>query len=469
MKKILLTILITQFIFTTTFCQVSSDEFNHIKEFVETTVQVPYMANAVNIQNKVTVKVTMDADMKPSKYEVVKSIRPDCDKEALRVVKLINANNFLQALNGKNSMDIEVPFYTNEKLLYEDEAETIFYDEKGEKCFSIKDAKYGFNYEVDTITGLPLSNISIWDIKNGKIKSRKAVKVDIDNTIKYQTNAFSNFDENLEMTKYSFPTELGIFSWHIFENNSPVFINIGNQTRSFYPSGRIHEEILSYPSKDGTKQLITTWFPNGQAEHQQEVNYASNNLIRKVSKLASWDTLGKQLVYKRNGYEIDYLGTRNNWVCNKGLVKDGEKHGKWVGTLNNGKTDYIEFYKDGALERGTSYTENDSTQYNAFEEPANFESGMPGFGNFLQNNLRYPVDAQIANAQGKVYVQFVVCTDGTLCDFEVLKSVGYGCDEEAIRVLELSSGKWKPGKQRGRDAKAKFTIPINYKLSRKLF
>jgi TonB family protein len=469
MKKILLFILITQFIVTSTFSQSSLDEFNQIQKFLETTVQVPYMANAVNVQDKVIIRITMGSDMKPPKYEVIKSIRTDCDKEALRVVKLINANNLLQALNGKNSIDIDVPFYTKEKLLYEDEAETIFYDEKGEKRFNIKDAKYAFHYDVDTVSGLPLSDISIWDIKNGKVKSRKTAKIKVDSSTKYQSNAFGNFDKNLKIISYSFSTEMGILSWHTFEDDYPVFIKIGNQTRSFYPSGRIHYEILTFSGKDGEKQLTTTWFPNGQVEHQEEVTYSSTNFLKNILKLASWDTLGKQLVYKRNGYDVDYAGTPQDWVCHKGLIKDGQKDGKWVGTLNNGKTDYIEFYKNGILERGTTYTDNDSTQYNTFEEQANFESGMPGFGSFLQNNLRYPIDAQRANAQGKVYLQFVVCTDGTLCDFDVLKSVGYGCDEEAIRVLQLSSGKWKPGKQRGKEVRSRFTIPINYKLTRRLF
>jgi TonB family protein len=465
----LLTILIAQLSIASIFSQtISNEELNQIDKFVETTAIIPYMASIANVQDKVIVKITID-DKKLFHYEIIKGFRTDCNNEALRVVKLINANNILKVLNGKNSIDITIPFFTKDKIIYEDGTETLLYDERGEKCSNIRDAKYKFQSDVDTVTGLPLSDITIWEIKRGKMVSKKTAKIKIDSSTKYEPHPFSNFDKNLKIINYSFSSELGILSWHTFENNFLVYSHIGNQTRSFYPSGRIHQEILSYSDKGDTKQITTTWFPNGQMDNQEEFSYNSTNLIKKIFKIASWDTLGRQLVYKRNGYDTNYDGTPQDWVCHKGLVKDGQKDGKWIGTLNNGKTDYIEYYKDGVLEKGTSFTEKDSVQYNIFEEQASFESGMPGFGNFLQNNLHYPVDAQRANAQGKVYVQFMVCTDGTLCDFEVLKSVGYGCDEEAVRVLELSSGKWKPAKQRGRDAKTRFTIPINYKLRKGLF
>jgi TonB family protein len=92
---------------------------------------------------------------------------------------------------------------------------------------------------------------------------------------------------------------------------------------------------------------------------------------------------------------------------------------------------------------------------------------MEGFADFLQRNLSYPFDAQKSNSQGKSYVQFIVCTDGTLCDYEVIKSAGHpSLDKEALRVIQKSSGKWKSGVQRGRKVRSRFTIPINFALSR---
>jgi TonB family protein len=90
---------------------------------------------------------------------------------------------------------------------------------------------------------------------------------------------------------------------------------------------------------------------------------------------------------------------------------------------------------------------------------------MMAFGRFLQKTLKYPATAQRSNVSGKVYVQFNVCTDGTVCDLKVVRSVGFGCDDETLRVILLSSGKWKPATVRGKAIKSKHTIPINYQLS----
>jgi periplasmic protein TonB len=102
--------------------------------------------------------------------------------------------------------------------------------------------------------------------------------------------------------------------------------------------------------------------------------------------------------------------------------------------------------------------------FTAVEQQAEFPGGLSAFANFLRKNLKYPAAAQRANVSGKVYVQFVVNTDGTIQNVETLKSVGFGCDEEAVRVIK-SVGKWTPGKQSGRAVRSRFTVPINFVLS----
>lgn len=65
---------------------------------------------------------------------------------------------------------------------------------------------------------------------------------------------------------------------------------------------------------------------------------------------------------------------------------------------------------------------------------------------------------------GRVYVQFIVEKDGSISNIEVVKGIGGGCDEEAVRVLGNAPA-WKPGKQRGRPVKVKMTIPIFFTIS----
>jgi protein TonB len=80
----------------------------------------------------------------------------------------------------------------------------------------------------------------------------------------------------------------------------------------------------------------------------------------------------------------------------------------------------------------------------------------------LQKMIEYPEIAKRAGIQGMVVVQFVVDENGHVVDPVVVKSVGGGCDEEALRVVKLA--KFKPGKQRGKAVKVRFSIPIRFKL-----
>jgi protein TonB len=67
------------------------------------------------------------------------------------------------------------------------------------------------------------------------------------------------------------------------------------------------------------------------------------------------------------------------------------------------------------------------------------------------------------NVEGKVFVQFVIDKDGSPSDITVLKGIGSGCDEEAVRVIK-NMPKWTPGKQRGRPVKVRMSLPIVFKL-----
>lgn len=89
------------------------------------------------------------------------------------------------------------------------------------------------------------------------------------------------------------------------------------------------------------------------------------------------------------------------------------------------------------------------------------KNGMASFLKQMHENLRYPPQAIRAKVQGKVYVQFVINADGELTDLEVIKGIGMGCDEEALRVLKQSPA-WNPGKQRGKPVKVRMVLPIQF-------
>ncbi|NVK49296.1 MAG: energy transducer TonB [Cyclobacteriaceae bacterium] len=90
--------------------------------------------------------------------------------------------------------------------------------------------------------------------------------------------------------------------------------------------------------------------------------------------------------------------------------------------------------------------------------------GMQGWNEYLRKNLKYPTQARRMGIEGTVIVVFVINVDGSIQDVEVLRGIGGGCDEEAVKVVQ-DAPKWEPGKQRGRPVRTRMRLPIRFKLS----
>ena len=89
--------------------------------------------------------------------------------------------------------------------------------------------------------------------------------------------------------------------------------------------------------------------------------------------------------------------------------------------------------------------------------------GMSAWNEYLRKNLKYPTQARRMGVEGSVILVFVVNTDGSIQDVEILRGIGGGCDEEAIRVVS-GAPNWEPGKQRGRPVRTRMRLPIRFKL-----
>lgn len=99
------------------------------------------------------------------------------------------------------------------------------------------------------------------------------------------------------------------------------------------------------------------------------------------------------------------------------------------------------------------------------EQTAAPRDGMAAFYKYVSENIKYPPPALRMGIEGRVFVQFVVNKDGSLSDFDVVKGVGSGCDEEAIRIIK-NSPPWSPGKQRGKPVRQRMVLPIFFQLAR---
>lgn len=102
--------------------------------------------------------------------------------------------------------------------------------------------------------------------------------------------------------------------------------------------------------------------------------------------------------------------------------------------------------------------------FRAVEDQPEFPGGEAALYAFLKKNTVYPEFAKQVGISGKVYITFVVERDGRITDAKVVRSIGGGCDEEALRVVNMMPP-WKPGLQRGHPVRVQFIMDIKFTLS----
>ena len=112
---------------------------------------------------------------------------------------------------------------------------------------------------------------------------------------------------------------------------------------------------------------------------------------------------------------------------------------------------------DANVDESTIQSSDDNTQ------AVEFPGGMAECLKFIGKNIKYPTIAQENGVHGRVIIQFVVNQDGSIVDPVVMRSVEPYLDKEALRVIKMMP-KWKPGKQRGKAVRVKYTVPVTFKL-----
>ena len=107
---------------------------------------------------------------------------------------------------------------------------------------------------------------------------------------------------------------------------------------------------------------------------------------------------------------------------------------------------------------------NRNSVYDVVEQMPSFPGGISGLRTYLNQNIRYPAEAQETCAQGRVVVSFVVGKDGHISDVTVLRSVDPSLDKEAVRVIR-NMPRWTPGKQGGEPVKVRYNVPVSFRLN----
>ncbi|MBN2237098.1 MAG: energy transducer TonB [Bacteroidales bacterium] len=127
----------------------------------------------------------------------------------------------------------------------------------------------------------------------------------------------------------------------------------------------------------------------------------------------------------------------------------------------------IEFDEDEAMQEFEFVQEEEEIEeqqiFLVVENMPEFPGGEAAMYKFIGKNIEYPRMAKESGISGRVFVTFVVERDGSVTDVKVLRGIGGGCDEEAIRVIQAMP-KWNAGKQRGKPVRVQYRMPIKFTL-----
>ncbi len=145
-------------------------------------------------------------------------------------------------------------------------------------------------------------------------------------------------------------------------------------------------------------------------------------------------------------------------VTAEGKMMNGLQEGEW--RFKKSAAEYILLTFKAGQEIATAKSDP-TEEFKPVEVVPSYPGGMEALYQFLQKHIVYPIAAERNNTYGKVLVTFVVERDGQLTEIKVRRGIGDGCDEEAIRVLKLTSP-WKPGTQGGKPVRVAYSIPINF-------
>ena len=101
--------------------------------------------------------------------------------------------------------------------------------------------------------------------------------------------------------------------------------------------------------------------------------------------------------------------------------------------------------------------------FDVVEKMPEYPGGQAALFEYLRTNVKYPADAEKKKVEGRVLVTFIVNTDGSITDIELVRKAFPSLDAEAVRVIS-GMPKWIPGEQKGQKVRVKYTVPLTFRL-----
>ena len=206
-------------------------------------------------------------------------------------------------------------------------------------------------------------------------------------------------------------------------------------------------------SQEGSPQEIPAEFPGGLKEFH---NYLINGLFELGDSITSPIDVNVHFSVLPDGsLKVDTIvNSTGHMSVMKSLFENSPK---WIPAYQRHSAVITAFEQPFLFIPKTE-------MWSIVEQQPEYPGGMVAFFRLIGENMDYPKEAKKSKVEGRVYVSFVVNKIGELEEVKPERGLGYGCDEEAVRLVMLTSGKWIPGNQGGRPVKVKMVLPIIFKL-----
>ncbi len=438
--------------------------------FLRTNLRPPLAMQATGVSGRVFVQAVVGRDGRVGELSVLRTLRPDADREALRVVGLFNA--WQPAWKGSQPVGQKVVVPVEFRIppaawTYENGRKIELFNADEQPTTDEKRAAFRLVTPVDSL-GNPTGDAEIFrlDAPKKPFAVNRFAKIGVwqpggppvasPDSIRFFRFVLTN-PEGLPNGTVRHDYATGeLRALETFGRGEPV-----GASRHFHRNGVVSELTIHL---DPNSSHTLRWFANGQIRDDFSEKRAGFAFQRTLAN--AWASDGRVLVANGAGTVRDTTEVGTALLVEEGAYRDGRKHGRWTGAFTSGRRFYEENYEVGTLTSGQSYDEaGQPIRYTVAEQPPEFKGGQPALNAFLTNNLTYPLEAQRSRVSGRVMVSFVVETDGTITDVVALNRPGYGLEKEAIRVVKKMSGRWTPGIQRGRPVKARFNLPLTFNLN----
>jgi hypothetical protein len=227
----------------------------------------------------------------------------------------------------------------------------------------------------------------------------------------------------------------------------------------FYFENGNKKSIENY-YKSREKGKFLEWYENGNPKLEGEYIQTENGISPDFKMYQYWNSKNEHLVIDGNG---DFEENEENKLV-KGKIKNGFKDGTWTGANTKLKYQYTDIYKKGEFISGKCIDSfGVEHKYKDLEIKPLPKKGIQNFYSYVGKNFTKTQEAIQNKISGKLFVSFIIDKDGKIVEPKILKPLGFGLEEEAIRVI-TSYENWIPGQQRGVTVRVLYAIPITVTL-----